>query len=76
MIFLKDIEELCKQDNIPFVPSMYEYYCKKKKSKEIGFKKYKSVLRLPAFKDFTFKDSDFLEKRFKEVYEDARKLLL
>ena len=67
---MKDIEFFVKKYNIPFIPSLYEPYKKFLKehyttSDEVIFKKYKAWMKLPAFKNFTFEDSQELEISFK-----------
>lgn len=56
--------KILKDKNIPFIKAEYEYIKNKfpEKSEDYIFKKYCAIMRLPAFKYFTFDDSKELNE--------------
>lgn len=55
--FLKVLEE----QDVPFIPSIWEYI-ERTYSEDKRLKKYLNLMKLPAYRVFTWKDSKFWEE--------------
>ncbi len=55
------IEEFAKQNNIPYIPKQWEYVLKFCSSEEEALKRYKSLMKLCTFKNYTWEDSERLK---------------
>ena len=62
---LKNIKYLYEND-IPYCPTLYEYV-------NNNFKKYLAILKLAAYRGFKWKDSQYLEAVFHNIYGDIIK---
>ena len=59
--------KILKDKNIPFIKTEYEYIKNvfPEKDNDYIFKKYCAIMKLPAFRYFTFDDSEELNSRAK-----------
>ena len=55
-----DIRELCEKYNIPYIKREWQRVLNRIPDCELSFKKYCAIMKLPAYRNFTYEDTDEL----------------